>query len=192
MRLHITKKNTKIKDTLIFSIPPVKTCPSATELCKSKCYALKFYRVSPKCKEAWEDNLKLSFSPDFAESMIGYIREILTKSRKEFKYFRINDSGDFYNQNYLNAWTDIANDFPQLKFLAYTKSHQLDYSGIPANLKIRYSVFSDSSVIRTDMPLALIDGCDERHKTYHCKPGSKCDACRLCWETDIDIKFTMH
>lgn len=35
---------------------------------------------------------------------------------------RIHESGDFYNQNYLDAWVKVANAFPNVVFYAYTKS----------------------------------------------------------------------
>lgn len=36
---------------------------------------------------------------------------------------RIHESGDFYNQNYLDAWVKVAKDFPNVVFYAYTKSY---------------------------------------------------------------------
>lgn len=36
---------------------------------------------------------------------------------------RIHESGDFYNQNYLDAWVKVAKAFPNVVFYAYTKSY---------------------------------------------------------------------
>lgn len=36
---------------------------------------------------------------------------------------RIHESGDFYNQNYLDAWVKVAKDFPDVVFYAYSKSY---------------------------------------------------------------------
>lgn len=190
--IHIVKGNTKVKETLIFSLPPVRTCPKRTKECEAKCYALKFYRVNFRVRNAWEENFALSLRPDFAKLVIEEIKKIQSKSKKPFKYFRLNDSGDFYNQNYLDSWVEVAKAFPDLLFMAYTKSYHLDFFNLPPNLKIRFSVFPDSKAVRTDLPLAYLDGSDERGKTYHCKKGSTCGECRICWATNLDVKFSLH
>ena len=52
--------------------------------------------------------------------------------------------GDFYNQNYFDAWMDLASLHPTVRFYAYTKSasywiHHMDTEGIPANFELNYS-----------------------------------------------------
>jgi hypothetical protein len=41
---------------------------------------------------------------------------------------RIHESGDFYNQKYLDKWVEIAKRFPDIIFTAYTKSLHLDFT----------------------------------------------------------------
>lgn len=57
---------------------------------------------------------------------------------------RIHESGDFYNGEYLKAWIEVAKNFPNIKFYAYTKSIPLikknedAINGVP-NLSITLS-----------------------------------------------------
>jgi hypothetical protein len=53
---------------------------------------------------------------------------------------RIHDSGDFYSQEYLNKWADVARALPHLTFYAYTKSLHLKLDGLPDNLRIVQSL----------------------------------------------------
>jgi hypothetical protein len=53
---------------------------------------------------------------------------------------RVHDSGDFFSQEYLDAWFDIARMYPKKKFYAYTKSLHLDRSRRPENFQIVQSV----------------------------------------------------
>lgn len=54
---------------------------------------------------------------------------------------RIHDSGDFFSQDYLDAWKAIAAAFPSVIFYAYTKSLHLDIeTDKPLNLRITQSL----------------------------------------------------
>jgi len=52
---------------------------------------------------------------------------------------RIHDSGDFFNQEYLDFWFAIAEATPDKIFYAYTKSLTLDFSAMPENMRITQS-----------------------------------------------------
>lgn len=59
MKLHISNGNTKLGQVPNISFPPVKTCRKKVPCAKDGCYALKFYRMWPAVKNAWDENYKL-------------------------------------------------------------------------------------------------------------------------------------
>lgn len=101
--------------TVNFGIPALKTCPMADE-CKSFCYANKGAYVWPVVKAAYERRFKLTKSDGFDLEIIGEIWR-----RSKIEAIRIHDSGDFYNEKYLNKWIDIAAACPERTFYFYTK-----------------------------------------------------------------------
>ena len=142
-------KNTKF---LIWSIPAIKTCPYACDACKYWCYAVKSESAYPDCLPCRERNFKASQRADFVEIMTAYI----TNAAKQRGYkdakrivVRIHESGDFYSQEYYNAWVTIANNCKSIKnvvFMAYTKSVPFVAAGpeIPANMVIRFSLWDNT------------------------------------------------
>jgi Gene product 88 len=87
--------------------------------------------MMPNVMAARQDNLVASLSDTFVEDMI----KVLTSARS-YNVIRIHDSGDFYNQTYLDKWSAIAAALPNRIFYAYTKAHHLSFANVPANLRI--------------------------------------------------------
>lgn len=121
--------------TVGFGIPAYRaadgfaTCPKAGA-CAAVCYARAgMYRMPHviKCKE---ENLAAARRRDFATVAIADLKKISNE------IVRIHDSGDFFNQRYLNSWKKIAAAFPEKRFYAYTKSLHLDFSGLPENFTV--------------------------------------------------------
>ena len=84
----------------------------------------------------------MSLRPTFVRHMIADLNQMVVRSkvcRKPYNVVRLHDSGDFYSQEYLNAWATIAATFPDVIFYAYTKSLHLDMTAIPSNLRITRS-----------------------------------------------------
>ncbi len=123
------------KNIAIFNIPELKTCPGKTSACSKLCYAIKastmYHHVVPAQRKR---NLRLSISDKF---ILEACKEL--KRYKKITAVRIHESGDFYNQTYLDKWIKISNNFPKLIFFAYTKSYMLDYSQLPENFIMIYS-----------------------------------------------------
>jgi len=199
----ISDKNKRLKPNgtsrfLIWSIPPETTCPERTKKCSKRCYAKKsrYPRLVSKLKE----NLAESEDENFVLNMVEIISENLRKDRAGKKvYFRIHESGDFYDLNYLKKWLEIASKFPEVTFLAYTKSvkliDQVGLDAIPKNLVIRYSVWSDTSPndlkIATDLKLPIFATVDKSvvgeeaiYKDYT-KCISNCQLCKKCYSLDV-------
>lgn len=138
-------RNSKIKKsakrTFNFGIPAylsstgLKTCPNAGA-CAKGCYALAgAYRFS-NVAQAFERRLKATLTDEFIQSMLADI----DKQRAE--RVRIHDSGDFYDEAYLNRWIEIIKARPQVEFYAYTKMVSLfksRMSDLPSNFTVIYS-----------------------------------------------------
>jgi len=158
--IKLSRGNSKIHKALIWNITSRKTCPGATTLCKKICYAAdaEVFRKNT-VPQSRDRNLLMSKQPDFADLMIEKIK------RSRLKKMRLHESGDFYNQKYLNAWVKIIGACPDVAFWAYTKSYTLDFSKALKlkNLVLRYSTdatskhepkqkipFAAVSAVRTD------------------------------------------
>jgi hypothetical protein len=93
------------------------TCPSAG-VCAKVCYARNgTYRFS-NVLARHEANLAyvLDDLPGWQVHMTWEIQR-----RREFRYVRIHDAGDFFSDAYLMAWLDIARDCPRTGMYCYTK-----------------------------------------------------------------------
>lgn len=192
----ISHGNAKLKETFIYSMPPVTTCPGATASCKQDCYAIKAYKQYPNVRTAWNHNYALSGTEDFVNAVAYYLANELSSKRKssKFRHFRIHESGDFYTQEYLDKWIAIARMFPQIEFLAYTKSGWLNFDNCPPNMIVRMSIWEDSRPYKVDwnLPRATMEGMEQREDAFHCKPTYKCAECRFCWASTKDVFFTKH
>jgi hypothetical protein len=169
-RIVVSFGNRKLpKDTMIFNLPARVTCPGRTELCSRICYALKAERQYKAVLPARRDNLAASRDPGFPERMIALIKEAAKRGR--IKRFRVHESGDFYNQSYLNAWYTIARAVPGIRFYAYTKSYsRLDFSARPANF---WLLASDADRIPA--------GCQHSFNVVGRKAAALCGGnCRVC------------
>lgn len=202
----LSRGNKKMTDTLIFNLPAKTTCPFATEACGGKdgfCYTQKAERQYPSVLPSRLNHFEESKQADFTTNMIEQIKnEQRLKIKRDgidkpYEYFRIHESGDFYNQAYVNKWIEIAKALPDIKFLAYTKSYPFDFSQKPNNLIIRYSLDSTTRAVRTDLPLAIVQ--DEGNETtskngkkFDCEAGMKCHECRICWNSPVNVTFQVH
>lgn len=148
--MELLTQNTKLKNTskelnkrvFNFGITAYKTskgktvCPFAKD-CIKYCYAnkgaYKWKNVSP----AFEKRYNITKTKEFISLITEEIK------RKKVDFLRIHDSGDFYSKKYLDKWLTIANDLPDVKFYAYTKSHDF-FRGLdlPNNFDI---IFSEGS-----------------------------------------------
>ena len=200
---HGNKKLVSNPDTrfLIWSIPPVATCPYSTALCRKFCYAMKAYKAYPNAKRAWNDNYMESLKVNFADNMILTITAELNRpSYKKAKnvVVRIHESGDFYDKYYTESWLKVARFFneyaPQVKFMAYTKSVEY-FKGedIPANMTVRFSLWSDTEpeqlAIAESMNLPIytaVESFTNEPKRERCGCVD-CAKCSKCW----NAKFAM-
>ena len=191
---------------LIWSIPPIFTCPFATELCKKFCYAMKAYRAYPNARKAWNEHYRLSRKGDFIVRMVytilAYASKPSYKSAKQI-VFRIHESGDFYNKEYAMAWVTIAEIIselePKVHFMAYTKSIEY-FKGvdIPSNMTVRFSLWSDTEpsqkALAEEMGLPVytaVESFTNEPKKERCECVD-CGHCRKCWSAIEMLKCEIH
>ena len=182
----IKKGNTKLTNVIgIISLPRYYTCPGKTELCQRYCYAEPPERFRPAVVFSRNKNLAWTLRPDFVKVAAEMIKNF------GLAWFRIHESGDFYNQKYFDKWAEIARLNPKTQLLAYTKNWKLDFSKAPANLTIRYSSDISSKHIRKDLPACYV-GVRQPKDFFICKAKCEPGFCMACWDKKIDVYIPIH
>lgn len=112
----MTRGNTKLGPSIgVFSLPRVGTCPGASELCISHCYAKRFNRF-PQLEARYRKQYEATKRDTFVARIIEEIRD------NDFTKVRIHVVGDFYSAEYTRKWESIAKQLPAVVFFAYTRS----------------------------------------------------------------------
>lgn len=111
------KKSGEGKDLKIlnFTLPALKTCPSARH-CRKGCFGLQGTYLFGNVKEKHEANWTSTYD---LESFFTHISDELKRYKPT--HVRIHDTGDFYTPEYFWNWVKIARSFPDIIFYAYTK-----------------------------------------------------------------------
>jgi protein gp88 len=103
--------------------------------CASICFAKQGHYVRHNVKAAREHNLRLARG-----SKATFTRMAIADLHKlRARLVRVHDSGDFWDQAYLDAWFKIARALPGTRFYCYTKSVRLDWSSKPDNFAVTFS-----------------------------------------------------
>lgn len=182
---------------LIWNLPAVITCPFRTVHCEGLCYALKAERNYPDALPCRLRHLEMSKKADFVLRMIFTISAELARPVNKNKkvVFRIHESGDFYNMEYVKKWLKIMDYFKDDKrivFVAYTKSVKyFDGLEIPENMRLLASVWDDTTpenleiIKRNNFRIyTAYSGADLDNALKagfaHC-PCENCGTCGLCW-----------
>ena len=135
-----------------FGLPAGKnySCPGATSVCESVCYAGKLEKVFPTVKKNLLHNWELLRNADM-DTMLLLIDEMIVdfvndcEKKDAPKLFRIHWDGDFFNDTYAYAWKTVISNHPDIQFWVYTrvKSAALILNDVP-NLSLYYSTDSDN------------------------------------------------
>lgn len=112
-----------------FGLPSGKaySCPGATSVCETICYAGKLEKVFKGVKATLLHNWELVKDADYI-TLYNLIHEMISDFVKDCdkrgadKLFRIHWDGDFFSEEYAEAWRDVICDFPDVQFWAYTRS----------------------------------------------------------------------
>lgn len=192
--VYITKGNSKLKGIPIFSLPPEDTRINSTPLCRKYCYAQKAWKQYIRVRETRNKNYIESLKSDFVNKMIDEIQFM------NVQFFRLHESGDFYSQEYLNKWFEIARKVSHITFFAWTKSWNLDWSNKPDNLIIYWSIWPDSEDIPKEGKFAYITDSSNKDFNYNIPDGfncpypeKTCNQCMHCFIKQPDIMiFRKH
>ncbi len=150
-------KTPKIANT--FGLPAGKSysCPGATSICESVCYAGKLEKVYKGVKATLLHNWELLRNADM-DTMLLLIDEMIVdfvndcEKKDAPKLFRIHWDGDFFNDTYAYAWKTVIMNHPDVQFWVYTrvKSAALILKGID-NLSLYFSTDDENKDIAHDL-----------------------------------------
>lgn len=199
-----------------FGLPAHRACPRANGTICAGCYASKGAYSWSNVARAYEarytwarERMKTAEGrADFVRTMVAAI-----KSARKQPYFRIHDSGDFFNAQYARCWAEIARALPDVKFWAPTRAWQMptrlgfvvlgsedellavlrDMAKLP-NVTIRPSalMFGDDAP-RVD---GLHAGSTADGPGFKCPApaqGNACGPCRACWDNKTEsVSYRKH
>lgn len=147
-----------------FGLPAGKaySCPGATSVCESVCYAGKLEKVFPTVKKNLLHNWALLKDAD-GETMVRLLNEMIIDfkadcvKREAPMLFRIHWDGDFFNDTYAYAWKVVIDKHPEIQFWVYTrvKSAALILKDV-TNLSLYFS--ADSENVKTAVDLKINSG----------------------------------
>lgn len=186
---------------IVWNLPARTTCPYRTAHCSQFCYAVKAEKAYPTVYPARKRNFEESRKPDFVERMLYTILKTRMHSKAKRVIVRIHESGDFYNQEYTNAWLEIARrcQGERIKFVCYTKSlPYFDGVELPKNFSLRASVWDDTKPEFLQMIAAnnwniytAVEKFEKGDTFTRCR-CSDCATCGKCWAAYKDIRCEIH
>lgn len=133
------------------------SCPGATSVCESVCYAGRIEKQYKNVHSVMSDNFDLIRSVDLS-GKISLLSAMIDEFRAEcVKYdapmeFRIHHDGDFYSLDYAIAWRRVIRANPDIQFWAYTRSHRVvPMLANEPNLALYISVDRDNAEMSASM-----------------------------------------
>lgn len=135
-----------------FGLPAGKafSCPGATSVCESVCYAGKLEKIYKGVRNILTRNFD-ALKGKSVDDMVILLSEMIADFEKDCdkrgadKAFRIHWDGDFFSADYTKAWAITIRAFPNTHFWVYTRSFGFvpHLAGID-NLTTYLSVDSDN------------------------------------------------
>ena len=188
----VTKNGKQAAIANTFGLPAGKnfSCPGATSVCESVCYAGKLEKLFKGVKANLLHNWDLLKDAD-QDTMGALLTDMINDFRADCvkkdapMLFRIHWDGDFFNDTYTQAWKEVINNNTDIQFWVYTrvKSAALILKDIP-NLSLYFS--TDSENVKVGVDLKIKDGVRLAYlaknfaigqadmKEMINKPGAKC------------------
>ena len=221
----VTKNGKQAAIANTFGLPAGKaySCPGATSVCESVCYAGKLEKLFKGVKANLLHNWDLLKDEDI-QGMYTLLSEMIAEFKTDCvkkdapMLFRIHWDGDFFNDDYTNAWRMVIEEQPDIQFWVYTrvKSAALILKDIP-NLSLYFS--TDSENVKVGVDLKIKNGvrlaylaknfaigqadmkemigkpgakCPENNKQIPLisNAGSACVSCSLCVYSKADVVFS--
>ena len=102
----------------VWNLRPMSTCPGRSRWCSENCY-----NADPRAGvypiDRWSENWRaIESSP---EGSAVYLLAALASAKPRVGV-RIHSSGDFYSEQYIRWWVEIATAASKVRFWAYTRS----------------------------------------------------------------------
>ena len=151
----VTKNGKQAAIANTFGLPAGKnySCPGATSICESVCYAGKLEKLFPGVKTNLLHNWELLRNAD-EPNMVNLLEDMIADFKADCvkknapKLFRIHWDGDFFNDTYTRAWQYVILNNTDIQFWVYTrvKSAALMLNNI-SNLSLYYSTDDDNKDI---------------------------------------------
>ena len=221
----VTKNGKQAAIANTFGLPAGKnfSCPGATSVCESVCYAGKLEKVFPTVKTNLLHNWELVRNADL-QTLYTLLSEMIAEFKADCvkkdapMLFRIHWDGDFFSDEYTQAWRMVIEEQPDIQFWVYTrvKSAALILNNLD-NLSLYFS--ADSENVKTAVDLKINSGirmaylaknfaigkadikemigkpaakCPENNKQIPLisQAGSACVSCSLCVYSKSDIIFS--
>ena len=142
-----------------FGLPAGKaySCPGATSICESICYAGKLEKLFKGVKTNLLHNWELLNSADF-DTMVSLLNVMIDEfiidcdKKNAPKLFRIHWDGDFFNGTYTLAWKSVIESHPAVQFWVYTrvKESAIALKDV-TNLSLYYSADDDNAPIADEL-----------------------------------------
>ncbi len=113
-----------------FGLPPVDSCPGSTESCEAICYAINSERADGVASLLRHNQNMLEDAESVYDKTL-LLTEAVNRyqdhaNKKDVpaddRIFRIHWSGDFYSEDYAEAWANTVHAFPDIAFWTYTRS----------------------------------------------------------------------
>lgn len=111
-------------------------------------------------------NSKLEIAKLIEKSIVYYK---IHEKHQNIRYVRLHGSGDFYSQDYLDAWIAIAKKYPDIIFYGYTKSlpYLVKRLPLPNNFRLvaSYGGTADDLIDKYNLKyVAIVYSEEEAHK----------------------------
>jgi hypothetical protein len=125
----VNKSGTQASIANAFGLPSGKafSCPGATSVCETICYAGRLEKVFKGIRDVITSNYEQLLATDTL-GMIALIDEMIQdfkgecEKRNAEKLFRIHWDGDFFSEDYARAWQFVIRLNPDVQFWVYTRS----------------------------------------------------------------------
>ena len=151
----VTKNGKQAAIANTFGLPAGKaySCPGATTICETVCYAGKLEKLYKAVKANLLHNWELLRNAD-NDTMVSLLDEMIIEfvadcdKKSAPKLFRIHWDGDFFNDTYTYAWKTVIEKHSDIQFWVYTrvKDAALILKDI-SNLSLYYSTDDENKEI---------------------------------------------
>jgi hypothetical protein len=124
----VTKNGKQAAIANTFGLPAGKdfSCPGATSICETVCYAGKLEKLYKAVKANLLHNWELLRNAD-NDTMVALLDDMIIDfiadcdKKNAPKLFRIHWDGDFFNDTYTYAWKTVIEKHSDIQFWVYTR-----------------------------------------------------------------------